>query len=256
VSVQRGSSSWTHETRFGDDEDMMSLHGLEALNRAFAEEAAAVQADAVVQSSIWPTAGQMIDHLGNVQAWVTEIVRTGAAADRKAFAQTSETLVSTLAEADADRACWTLFEAAPVASFWGRRMTYEAAKHLWDLRTAGDATPRMPDELDLRQQADAIDEFVELFVPAARQRGIEPLPHDLFLAADDIDRSWGISADWNVTGITRADVPAGSEVLRADVGDLALVLWERADPWMLSDRFRIENGDLALRALVDTPVHL
>ncbi|MDO8381626.1 MAG: maleylpyruvate isomerase N-terminal domain-containing protein [Microbacterium sp.] len=247
---------------------MMSLHGLEALNRAFAEQAAAVGADAVVQSAIWPTAGQMINHLGNVQAWVTEIVRTGAPADRKAlvrpededpvewFTQTSRRLVATLASVNPDRECWTLFEAPPVASFWGRRMTYEAAKHLWDLRTASDAAPRMPDELELGQQADAIDEFVEVFVPAARARGIEPLPHDLFLVADDIDRSWRFTADWNVIAATGTDVPLASEVLRGDVGDLALVLWERANPWQLPGRFRIENGDIALRALVSTPVHL
>ncbi len=246
----------------------MSINGLEALNHSFSEEAAAVAPDALVQSAIWPTAGRMIDHLGNVQAWVTEIVRTGAAADSKAFRrpedreavewfrQTSETLVATLAAADPDRECWTLFDAPPVTSFWGRRMTNEAAKHLWDLRTAHDATPTMPDELDLGQQADAVQEFVEVFVPAARHRGIEPLPHDLFLVADDVERSWRFSADWYVTGVTRADVPAGSEVLRADAGDLALLLWERADPWMLSDRFRIQNGDLALRAFARTPVHL
>ncbi|CDJ99643.1 hypothetical protein MIC448_1640017 [Microbacterium sp. C448] len=114
---------------------MMSLHGLEALNRAFAEQAAAVGADAIVQSAIWPTAGQMIDHLGNVQAWVTEIVRTGAPADRKAlvrpededpvewFTQTSRRLVATLASVNPDRECWTLFEAPSITSFWGRRMT-------------------------------------------------------------------------------------------------------------------------------------
>ncbi|HAQ59258.1 MAG TPA: hypothetical protein DCR63_01965, partial [Microbacterium sp.] len=224
--------------------------------------------DAVVQSSIWPTAERVVDHLGNIQAWVTEIVRTGRPADRKAFrrpearervewlTQTSETLVATLAGADPDRECWTLFGAAPVTSFWGRRMTNEAAKHLWDLRTVRDAAPRTPAELDLGQRADVIDEFAEVFVPAARRRGVEPLPHDVFLVADDIDRSWRFSADWNVTGVTRADVPSGSEVLRADVGDLVLVLWERADPWALPDRFRIENADLALRALARTPIHL
>ncbi|CDJ99644.1 hypothetical protein MIC448_1640018 [Microbacterium sp. C448] len=114
----------------------------------------------------------------------------------------------------------------------------------------------MPEELELGQQADAIDEFVEVFVPAARARGIEPLPHDLFLVADDIDRSWRFTADWNVIAAIGTDVPLASEVLRADVGDLALVLWERANPWQLPDRFRIENGDTALRALVSTPVHL
>lgn len=247
---------------------MMSLHGLEALNRAFAEEADAVHPDAAVHSTIWPTAGQMIDHLGNVQAWVTQIVRTGASADRKAFvrpedrdrvewfAQTSETLVATLAEADPGRECWALFEAPPVVSFWGRRMTNEAAKHLWDIRTTSDTTPRMPDELNREQQADAVDEFVEVFVPAARRRGIEPLPRDLFLMADDIDRGWRFSTDWDVTGVTGGDVSDDSEALRADVGDLALLLWERADPWKLSDRFRIENGDAGLRGLVGTPIHL
>ena len=247
---------------------MIFLHGLEALNRAFAAQAASVGSDARVQSATWPTAGDMIDHLGNVQAWATEIVRTGVPADRQAFVrpedrdrlewftQTSETLVATLAATEPDRACWTLFEATPVTSFWGRRMTNEAAKHLWDLRTAHGATPRMPEELDLEQQTDVIDEFVEVFVPAARRRGIDPLPHEVFLVANDIDRSWCFSADWSVTGATPADVPRGAEQVRADVGDLVLLLWERADPWKLPDRFRIENGEGAVRALARTPIHL
>lgn len=246
---------------------MIPLSDLRALNAAFAAEAARTDPEVAVQSATWPTAGRMVDHLGNVQAWVTEIVRTGHRADSKAFTRpegrdriewlsdTGATLVETLESADPDRECWTLFDAAPVTSFWRRRMTSEAAKHLWDLRTAAEASPTIPAELGRENQAGVIDEFADVFVPAARRRGIEALPRGILFVADDIDRQWAVSEDWLMTG-DESRHSGETDVMRAAVGDLALFVWERADPWDLPHRFRIESGDTALRAFARTPVHL
>ncbi|HWM17491.1 MAG TPA: maleylpyruvate isomerase N-terminal domain-containing protein, partial [Microbacterium sp.] len=127
---------------------MTSLTGLITASRAFASLAAYVDADAPVRSEIWPTAGAMIDHLGNIQSWATRVVSTGAPADRKQFTrpperervewfrQTSDALVEILEMSDPGRECWAIWGAQPVVAFWRRRMTNEAAKHLWDLRTA------------------------------------------------------------------------------------------------------------------------
>lgn len=241
-----------------------------AANHAFAALAADVDGEAPVRNEVWPTAGAMIDHLGNIQAWATEVVRTGAPADRGTYArppgrervewfrQVSDSLAEALERADPDQACWTIWGADPVAAFWRRRMTHEAAKHLWDLRTAIASDPPMPAEIGLEDRAGIIDEFADLLVPAARARGIERLPRDLLLVADDLDRAWLFSADWEVTASAPTALPPRPDVdtLRADVGDLALFVWERADPWALPDRFRIDDGDAAVRAFSTTPVHL
>ena len=249
---------------------MTSLSGLIAASRAFASLAAQVNADAPVRSEIWPTAGAMIDHLGNIQAWATEVVSTGVPADRKQFTraperervewfrQTSDALVETLEMTDPDRACWTLWGAPPVVAFWRRRMTNEAAKHLWDLRTTIEPDPPMPDETSLEDRAAIMDEFVELLVPAARAREIVPLPRGVFLVAEDLGRSWLFSRDWEVATSTLTVPPStvDADVMRADIGDIALFVWERATPWDLRDRYQIDGGDTALRAFNRTPVHL
>src|SRR6476469_9883534 len=107
---------------------MTSLTGLIAANQAFAALAARVDADAPVRNEIWSTAGAMIDHLGNIQAWATQVVRTGVAVDRKQFTrpperervgwfrQTSDALVETLEMTDPRRACWTIWDAEPVVA--------------------------------------------------------------------------------------------------------------------------------------------
>ncbi len=249
---------------------MTSLTGLIAASRAFAALAAHLDARAPVRNEIWSTAGAMIDHLGNIQAWATQVVRAGVPADRTQytrpperervewFRQTSDALVETLKMTDPARACWTIWGAEPVVSFWGRRMTNEAAKHLWDLRTAIEPDPPMPEEISLEERAGIIDEFVELLVPAARAREIEPLPRDMLLIAEDLGRTWLFSHEWEVTTSPLSDLPSkvDADVMRADVGDLVLFVWERAGPWDLPDRFHIEGGDTALRAFSRTPVHL
>lgn len=252
------------------DGRMASLTGLMAASRAFASLAAQVDADAPVRNEIWPTAGAMIDHLGNIQGWVTRIVSTGKAADRTEFTrpperervewfrQTSGALVETLEVTDPGRACWALWGAQPVVAFWRRRMTNEATKHLWDLRTAVEQDPPMPEEASLEDRAAIMDEFVELLVPAARKRAIEPLPRDVLLVAEDLGRAWLFSREWEVTSPPLIDLRStvDADALRADVGDLVLFVWARASPWDLRDRFRIDDGDAALRAFSRTPVHL
>lgn len=252
------------------DGRMTSLTDLIAANRAFAALADQVDADAPVRNEVWSTAGAMIDHLGNIQAWATQVVRAGVPADRMQFTrpsdrqrvdwflQTSDALVEALEVADPGRTCWTLWGAEPVVAFWRRRMTNEAAKHLWDLRTAIEPDPPMPEEISLETRVGVIDEFVELLLPAARTRGIHPLPRDVLLVAEDVGRGWLLSREWEVTTSLSAEVLSrvNADVMRADVGDLVLFVWERASPWNLPDRFHIEGGYTALRVFSRTRIHL
>ena len=200
------------------DERMTSLTGLSAASCAFADLATRVDAHASVRNESWPTAGAMIDHLGNIQAWATDAVRVGTPADRSKytrpaerervewFQETSAALVETLEKTDPARECWTLWGAEPVVSFRQRRMTNEAGKHLWDLRTAIDSEPPMPAEISLAERANIMDEFVDALVPAARTREIEPLPRHVLLVAQDL---WTDMAAHIRSTPSKQDTPKG-----------------------------------------------
>lgn len=87
-----------HKVR--NDGWMTSLTGLIATNRAFAAIAARVDADAAVRNEIWPTAGAMIDHLGNIQAWATQVVRAGVPADRTQYTRPARARARRMVPAD------------------------------------------------------------------------------------------------------------------------------------------------------------
>ncbi|WP_430645190.1 maleylpyruvate isomerase N-terminal domain-containing protein [Agromyces sp. GXS1127] len=249
---------------------MSSLSDLRAVGSAFAAIAASTDPEAPVRSAIWPTAGRIVDHLGNIQRWAAEVVRTGAPADRREFRRPedadrarwfregSDALVSVLEIADPERTVPILYGATGPIRFWHRRMAHEATKHLWDLRTALDPDPRFPAEVGPDGRADAIDEFGDVFMAEARRRGIEPLAGAVALAATDTVDAWRVRPEW-VLGrepAEAASTPPAAVTISAVVGDLALLLWERADLVAADGRFRVDgNADVAT-ALATTPVHL
>ena len=237
---------------------------IERLSLAFVAEAENLEPSAPIASVSWPTVGAMVDHLGSIQRWATAVIQTGRAArvedhDRPAgrdpldwFREGARELCDVVGRADPDSACWT-FVGPGQARFWGRRMVHEATKHLWDVRTATTPDPPMPPEVADGTPTAIIDEFTEVFIPRARRRGIDPLPGSVLLLPRDSDRSWRIEPDWQVVQDGAGDASA---VLRATVADLALVLWERADPWRLPARYGREGDEAVLHGLVDARIHL
>ncbi|MRX42176.1 maleylpyruvate isomerase N-terminal domain-containing protein [Agromyces kandeliae] len=246
---------------------MGSLADLRAAVEAFTATAAETDPEAPVRSETWPTAGRIIDHLGNIQRWAAEVLRTGAPADRAAFRRPADAeripwftagaagLIEAIERTDPDRPCAVLFGELGRAGFWRRRMSHEAAKHLWDLRTARDEDPPFPPEVSGGGTADVIDEFGDVFMPQARRRGIRGLPGDLVLAAADAPAEWRLSPDWVLErGPVVGHAPAAT--VRASLGDLVLLVWERADPYARAGRFDLRGDDSVMRAFVETPVHL
>ncbi|WP_438854306.1 maleylpyruvate isomerase N-terminal domain-containing protein [Agromyces sp. M3QZ16-3] len=249
---------------------MSSLSDLRAVTTAFAATAALTDPVAPVRSAIWPTAGRIVDHLGNIQRWAAEVVRTGAPADRREFRRPadadrapwfregSDALVSVLEGADPDRIVPILYGATGPTRFWRRRMAHEATKHLWDLRTAAESDPRLPREVSREGAADAVDEFGEVFMAEARRRGIEPLGGTVALVAADTDDSWRVTPAWVLERVA-PDATSGEEpgtTITADVGDLVLLLWERADLAAPDRRFRVQGDDALAVTFATTPVHL
>ncbi|WP_353808209.1 maleylpyruvate isomerase N-terminal domain-containing protein [Agromyces sp. SYSU T00194] len=247
------------------------------MSEEFAAEAGAIDPTAGVASATWPTAASMVDHLGQIQRWAAEVVRTGRQADRAAharpeasdpiawFAEGATALADTLDATDPARPCWTFRGEGPTA-FWSRRMAHEARKHLWDLRTAGTASPPAPDVGGPAMLADGIDELYAVFLARTlASTGLDPLPGTLVLRSTDVPAAWTIAPDWSVTRHPTADATAIGEpvddapddptVLRAALGDLLLFVWERAKPSSLPGRFRVLGDPATIDAYAASPVH-
>ena len=209
-----------------------------------------------------PTVRAMVLHVGNVHRWVTAIVRTRDAVEEASVATTPEgtlrgwyedgreALLETLGSSDPDEPCWVLGTVPPVVGFWRRRMIYENAKHLMDLRAAGGAPWTPAAELSAADYADGIDELLSVFLPRSRS-GLRPLPAPVVLHATDVGRRWRIGRDWDVSEAPDDDRAAR---ISAAASDLALALWERAD---LRDRgrFPVRGDTAAADALASTQIH-
>jgi uncharacterized protein (TIGR03083 family) len=147
----------------------------------------------------------LVEHLGGVQRWATEVVRTR---ERSPFPDTTPgedvqgwfddgaaALVRTLSAAEPSRACWTM--AAPrEVGFWSRRQAHEAMIHRWDLATAIGARV----DLEPSLAVDGIDEVMDMFFPRqiALQRA-SPLTDAIALADPASDRRWVLEGDGTTT---------------------------------------------------------
>ncbi|MDT7573530.1 MAG: hypothetical protein QOE05_3704 [Actinomycetota bacterium] len=169
------------------------------------------------------TVRELVEHLGSVHRWATQIVRTGEPQReqdhdiddlRRWFAEGAATLVETLATADPAAPCWSFTRDRRVG-FWLRRQALETVVHRWDAQRAmGEPGP-----IDPVLAADGVDEVVTLMAPRqiAMER-IPPLPATVLLRATDTGVEWRLG-----DGRPSAGVEASAEVL-------LLLLWHRVEP--------------------------
>ena len=211
-----------------------------------------------------PTVAAMIVHLGGVHRWVTEIVRTTRrAADDSIpdvssvslhtwFEEGRAALLDTLTAGSPATPCWVLGNRVGTVEFWQRRMVFENAKHLIDLRAADGGTWSAAAELGPDDYADGIDEFLTEFLPRTRP-ALAPLPGTVALHATDIPRIWRINPDWTTD---RDGAEAGAHVtVTARTSDLALMLWERADLLDPNANAVVDGSRDTLTALQSASVH-
>ncbi len=239
---------------------------IRSLSDRFAAEAAQLDPDHPIDSDAWPTVGAMVDHLGQIQRWATEVVRTGASVDRAAFARPadreriawfvegSSALATELESRDASDECWAFVPGGTVG-FWARRQAHEARKHLWDMRTASVAVPELPDAGGHEMAADIVDELYAVFLARAVRGGLAPLPTPLELVALDAAVAWHLAPDWTVRRTTDAAADPAATVVTATLGDIALFAWDRAVPEDLPDRFAVTGSLATVAAYRDAPVH-
>jgi uncharacterized protein (TIGR03083 family) len=191
--------------------------------------AAAVRSDgmaaAVDHCPGW-TVAHVVQHLGEVHRWATEVVRTGAPAsfdEREPpasvdtlvgwFEEGAATLCRTLDETDPERACWTFGFPPERAGFWRRRQAYETAVHCFDV-----VVPTgHPFLLDPAMAAHGVAEVATFMFP--RQVALERTPAlhaSIELRTTDTGDVWSLG-----------DSGAGAAQISGRAVDLLLMLWGR-----------------------------
>lgn len=166
----------------------------------------------------------LVEHLGCVHRWATEIVRTGrVAAEPTAdnvsdlagwFAEGADGLLTALASTDPEQSTWS-FTTDRTAGFWRRRQALETLVHRWDAqRAVGEPAP-----LDAELAGDGIAEVADLFLPRQLRLGrIPPLPAAVAVHPLDAGHSVRLGASEPVVTVT-----GPAEVL-------LLLLWHRVYP--------------------------
>lgn len=234
------------------------LRDLAAISAAALAEVASVDPSAVLHCAGWPLASQLIAHLGAHFGWVLATVGVDerpssetnmplSASIPEWFASERDRFLDTLSQLPATTPCWTLSGPGTLA-FWLRRSTFEVARHVWDLRTAGGVRPPVPSELNAESYADGVTEHFDVFLERSRRR-LDPLPGTLQLVANDHDASWLLTADWSRPKHGNPDA-----VITGSAGELALLCWERADA--VADPGLTASGSLdVVRAFQAAKIH-
>ncbi|MGE0881072.1 MAG: maleylpyruvate isomerase family mycothiol-dependent enzyme [Acidimicrobiia bacterium] len=205
-------------------------------------------------------------HLGDVQRWATEIVRTKERSDKgferpaddemAAFlVEGSKALVATLIATDPDAECFNFTGENQVVSFWPRRQALEAAVHRWDgdaAVAAGGDSPR----LDPSIAVDVIDEFINVIIMrVVRREGVDlaSIAGDVHVHCTDVEGEWTFAVDADGRLAVTAGHGKAAAAIRGTASDLALFLNNR----LPADRIdRLERfGDTALIDRWITAIH-
>ncbi|CAN5358856.1 maleylpyruvate isomerase family mycothiol-dependent enzyme [soil metagenome] len=234
------------------------LADLSVISAAAVAEASIADPVATLDCAGWPVAERLIEHLGSHFGWVVSAIGTierppsGPGRPVEAplvewFASERDRFIETLLRLPEDTPSWTLSGPGTVA-FWHRRSTFEVARHVWDLRTAGGVRPLAPPELSAESYADGVSEHFDLFLARSRP-GLDPLPGTLKLIASDTEASWLLSPDWS-----RPDQGEADAVIEGPAGELALLCWERADA-LVHPKLTVSGSVEVVRAFQVAPIH-
>lgn len=184
----------------------------------------------------WDVA-RLVGHVGQVQAWMSEVVRepslerpTHGFADRPEPEETVawgrrqlDELVDALGQASPGTPCWT-WAASEVIDFYPRRMAHETVVHRHDVEQAvGGGTP-----IDSDMATDGVDELIEvgLQYSANPEKEFSYPEGSLHLHRTDGEGEWLLRADGGSLVVTREHAK-GDVAVRGSGPDLLLYLWGR-----------------------------
>lgn len=198
------------------------------------------------------TVGDVGVHLVGVHRWTTAIVRgrtrpalqnrpddvTDVVAD---YPPAAGDLLGALGAADLDAEAWTLDRSDRRVGFWARRQLHEVVVHLWDVRSAAEATPAAIADVPVEVCADGVDELLQMMASRLGRDPV-PLPGPLVLAATDTGGRWLLLPDWTLAE-RPGSAPASASVT-APARELLLHVWGRG-------RFAEVSGDPATLSAFD-----
>lgn len=213
---------------------MDHLEALHRLTAAFQADIVRTDLDQRCAALRW-SARELVAHLGEVHRWAAEIVRTGHRAARENspplagdptdwYAQRRGELLHTLDTTDPAKPVWTHQRSQRTARYWHRRQTHETLIHLWDLRSAQDASAPAPEEASPDLWVDTTDELFEVFATRRAEQERATLPAPLRMQASDHRRTWTIHPDFTCEPVAKGRRGA---TVTGTAGDLALFAWGR-----------------------------
>lgn len=180
------------------------------------------------------TVADLAAHLGEVHRWAAGNARTGKRGERQNvpelsvplaawYEESRDILLTTLEELDPAADCYTLSTVDRSVAFWHRRQLFETLVHLWDLRSAADATAPPAPEVPPEVHADGVSELFDVFLPRSSDADRVDLGGGIRLIATDTGHVWSFGSDWRREG----DVDVAATV-SGPAGDLLLWAWNRA----------------------------
>ena len=195
---------------------------------------------AVPWSDRW-TVGTVARHVAGTHHVVAAIIRDRPVADFGLFSslQTPEknapefvewfaagtsSLVEQLSSNSPDDECWSWYPDGRRVSWWARRMAFETLVHRWDVEAAHGAARPIAAEI----AADGVDEYLDVFVAAARAGHNSPAGPIVSLECTDrADRWWLDLGKPGGRTVTREPREA-SVGIRGSAEQLLLIVWGRA----------------------------
>ena len=214
------------------------LHHLATAGDQLSEIAATANLSTPVPSCSDWTLEDLLGHCAAVWALVANSIRAGerVALDSSEMQPTSPILAEWHAHAvtdlhhllddmGPDAECWTFSPRESTASFWMRRMSQEAAMHLWDAQNAiGDPSPIDPELAVL-----GIDEFLDHFIGDRKPDIFAGAGETLHFHSTDAHGEWVITRTAAGIDVERTHAK-GDVAARGPASDLLLFVWGRKRP--------------------------
>lgn len=184
------------------------------------------------------TVRDVVEHVGGVHRWATEVVRDARAAPPDGelpaapadgelvawFRTGAAELVAALTASRDDLDCWSFLPAPTPRAFWARRQAHETAIHRVDVESALGVKP----QFDPGFAVDGIDELLLGFFSRRRGRLLADPPRTLGVQPDDAapDAAWTVAVSPGGREVTRGEA-RGDCVLTGAASDLYQLLWNR-----------------------------